>query len=156
MSSISSITIQTSPSDHDSQPHHYSRTPVQAVELIQGHGIEGDLKAGKHPKRQINLMTAETLEELGREGFQTAPGQMGEQIIVSGFDVNGLQPGDRLEIGSAVIEIHERRNGCSWFEKIQGLSPQLATRRLGQIAFVIESGTVKLGDEVRVATAETV
>jgi len=101
-------------------------------------------------------MTAETLAQLGREGFQTAPGQMGEQIIVSGFDVNGLQPGDRLQIGTAVIEVYDRRNGCGWFEQIQGLSPQLSTGRLGQMAFVIESGTVKLSDEVRVATAETV
>lgn len=153
MSQVSSITIQVSPSDHDVQPYRYSRTPVESIELVVGHGIQGDLKAGKNPKRQVNIMTAETLEQLGREGFQTAPGQMGEQIIVSGLDVNGLASGDRLQIGTAVIEIHERRNGCAWFEQIQGLSPKLAAGRLGQIAFVVESGTVKLGDTVSVVQA---
>jgi len=154
MSSITSITIQTTPSDHDSLPYQYSRTPVESVALILSHGIDGDLKAGKNPKRQINIMTAETLEQLGREGFQTAPGQMGEQIIVSGFDVNGLQPGDRVQIGTALIEVDKPRTGCAWFEKIQGLSPKLAAGRLGQIAFIIGSGTVKLGDSVRIVEAQ--
>lgn len=155
MSSITSITIQTTPSDHDATPHAYSRTPVESIELVKGHGIQGDLKAGKNPKRQINIMSAEALEQLSQEGFQTAPGQMGEQVVVSGFDVNPLQPGDRLHIGTALIEISDRRNGCAWFEKIQGLSPKLAAGRLGQMAFVIDSGTVKLGDSVRLAEVET-
>lgn len=156
MSHVSSITIQITPSDHDAQPYHYSRTPAEAIELVQGHGIQGDLKAGKNPKRQINIMTAEALAQLGKEGFQTAPGQMGEQLVVSGFDVNTLKSGDRLHIGTAVIEIGEPRKGCAWFQQIQGLSPALAAGRLGQMAYVIESGTVKLGDSVSLAEPATV
>lgn len=156
MPTVTSITIQTTPSDRDAQPPYFSRTPVQNVELVAGHGIQGDLKAGKNPDRQINLMSAETLAQLATEGFSTAPGQMGEQMVVSGLDLDALQPGDRLRLGTALIEIHGPRRGCSRFEAIQGLSPKLAAGRMGQMAFVVESGTVSVGDAVGVAVGETV
>src|SRR5947207_2487583 len=73
---------------------HYARTPIESVELVAGRGIDGDRK-GRFEARQINLMAAETLEALSREGFKTGPGQMAEQIVVRGVDVDHLKPGDR-------------------------------------------------------------
>ncbi|MCU0475712.1 MAG: MOSC domain-containing protein [Anaerolineae bacterium] len=151
MPTIQTLTIQLTPTDRDASPLRYSRTAVESVVLTVGHGIEGDLKAGKNPKRQINLMSAEALDSLKAEGFTTEPaGQLGEQMRVSGLDVDGLPVGARLRVGSAVIEIAEPRRGCGKFEQAQGLSPQRAAGRLGQMAFVVESGTVRLGDAVDV------
>lgn len=150
MSHIHSLVYAPDKSEHQ-PPYHYNRVPVERINLIAGHGIEGDFKAGRHPARHLNVMTHETLLELAAEGFKTGPGEMGEQIVVSGVDVGSLSPGDRLRFGAdAVIEVTEARTGCSWFEQIQSKSPQDAAGRMGVMAKVIQSGEVRAGDTVTV------
>lgn len=128
---------------------HFSRVPLQTANLVEGKGIEGDRK-GDNPARQLNIMTRETLDALAAEGFKTQPGQMGEQIVVSGVDVNTLPEGAQIQIGDAVVEVYKPRTGCDRFEAIQGLPPKQAANRLGVIAGVIKSGTIHVGDEVTV------
>lgn len=126
----------------------YNRVRLEQATLVAGHGIEGDLKGG-HPKRQLNVMSYETLQALGGDGFQVEPGQMGEQIIVSGFDVDALPGGSRVRLGAdAVIEIVEPREGCDRFQVIQGKSPEAIQGRMGVIARVITGGAIQVGDAV--------
>jgi len=133
----------------------YVRIPVKSAQLIADYGIEGDRKGGS-PKRQLNIMSRETLDALSQNGLKIAPGQMGEQLIVSGMDVAALNPGDRVQMGdSAVIEVMEMRNGCARFEQIQGHDPKTLKGQLGIIARVVTSGTIKIGDGVRVLTPMT-
>jgi MOSC domain-containing protein YiiM len=100
-------------------------------------------------------MCYETLQGLGGEGFRVAPGEMGEQIVLSGIDLVDLAPGSRVQFGeSAEIEIVEPRNGCDRFEHIQGKAPALAKRRLGVIARVVTSGAIRVGDAVKVVESE--
>src|SRR4051794_6167347 len=56
---------------------HYERVPAERVQLAPFKGIEGDQKGGS-TKRQLNIMCAEMLAELGTEGFNVKPGEMGE------------------------------------------------------------------------------
>src|SRR5947209_20128776 len=63
----------------------YERVPAERVQLVTKWGIEGDMKGSK-TKRQLNVMHAEQLAELGNEGFKAGPGEMGEQIVISGVD----------------------------------------------------------------------
>ena len=77
-------------------------------------------------------------------------GEMGEQIIVSGLDVQALEPGTRLQLGAGVVEINELRTGCSWFEQVQGKSAAPVKGKVGVMASVIEGGAVKVGDAVKV------
>lgn len=150
MSEVYSLVYQPSPSEHV-EPYRYNRVPVQQVNLMAGHGIEGDLKAGHHPDRQLNIMSYEIVQQLKAEGFKAEPGELGEQIIVRGLDVSTLAAGDRIQLGeSAVAEIVKPRTGCDWFEQIQGKSRSLVQNRLGVMARVVESGIVKVGDPVRV------
>src|SRR6266540_2655388 len=75
------------------EPHdHYQRVPVSQAALVVGHGIQGDRKGGS-PTRQLNIMSAEALAPLAATGFKIGPGQMGEQIVVSGLDLDALEPG---------------------------------------------------------------
>jgi MOSC domain-containing protein YiiM len=127
----------------------YERVPAERVQLIEAHGIEGDRKGGSK-KRQLNVMLAEQLAELGAEGFQVAPGEMGEQIVVAGVDPTALVEGARLKLGAAVIEVFEPRTGCARFEMIQGKSRHDAAGRLGVIAGVVVGGEVAVGDAVEV------
>jgi MOSC domain-containing protein YiiM len=129
----------------------YTRIPLQQAELVAGYGIDGDMKGGGKD-RQLNIMTADTATLLGDEGFMAAAGQLGEQLMIAGLDVDALAPGDRIKIGeSAIIEISEPRTGCAKFERHQGKLRTEAAGRLGMMARVVAGGTVKVGDEVTAA-----
>lgn len=130
----------------------YERVPIERVRLEPFKGIVGDQKGGS-TKRQLNIMLAETLAELGAEGFQVAPGAMGEQIVLAGLDPAALTEGTRLKLGAAVVEVGILRTGCARFEMIQGKSRQLVKGRLGVLATVVSGGTVAVGDAVEVAPA---
>jgi MOSC domain-containing protein YiiM len=127
----------------------YARVPAERVRLVEFHGIEGDAKGGS-TKRQLNVMLAETLAELGAEGFKVAPGEMGEQIVVADLDPAALAEGTHIKLGGAVIEIGIPRTGCARFEMIQGKPRQAVKGRLGVLATVVGSGEVALGDAVEV------
>lgn len=133
----------------DKPAHHYTRVPVQSAALIENYGIEGDRKGG-NPKRNLNIMSFETLAELEGEGFNTVPGQMGEQIVIKGLNVNALAVGDRLQLGEAVIEVTDYRNGCDRFEALQGKQRTEVKGRMGIMARVVTGGTIAVGDPVSV------
>jgi MOSC domain-containing protein YiiM len=150
------VSITYSPTHLPAEPEdHYQRVPLTQAALVIGHGIEGDRK-GSSPKRQLNIMSAEELASLAPAGFNLTPGQMGEQIVVSGLALGALKPGDQFQLGpSAVIEVHSHRTGCERFEHIQGHSPKEAAGRLGVMAAVVTAGPIAVGDEVRLLTPET-
>jgi MOSC domain-containing protein YiiM len=149
MSSIVSIVytpaaIERKPDDY------YARVPLGQATLLAGGGIEGDLK-GRSQSRQLNIMSAEVLEQLRGEGFSTGPGEMGEQIVVNGIDLTSLKVGDRLRFGeSAIIEMVLPRTGCDRFEHIQKHPKGSVRGRLGIMARVIFGGEIRVGDDVRV------
>jgi len=150
------ISIVYTPTGIDPRPpDHYARVSLEMARLIVGKGIEGDRK-GKGD-RHLNLMAAETLAQLTGEGFQTEPGAMGEQLVLSGIDVNRLAPGVRLRIGEqAVVEVAQPRTGCDRFSHIQGKPISATTGRLGVMAKVVAAGEVKIGDGVLLLVAERV
>src|SRR5262249_49351950 len=91
--------------------------------------------------------------QLQADGFRTAPGELGEQIVLSGLDSASLTAGVRLRLGeTAVIEFINPRTGCSRFEHIQGRSKAAVAGKLGFMARVILGGEVSLGDQVLIET----
>jgi MOSC domain-containing protein YiiM len=131
---------------------HYARVAADRVQLVEFLGIDGDAKGGAGD-RQLNVMLAESLADLGTEGFRTDPGAMGEQIVISGIPADALVAGARLKLGAAVIEIGIPRTGCARFEMIQGKPKQSAKGRLGAMARVVTGGAVAVGDAVEVLPA---
>ena len=141
------VSIVYKPQEGISPEDGYYRVPLQQANLLAGQGIEGDGKGGG--RRHLNIMSAQTLEELAREGFCTSAGQMGEQILVAGLDVDALPLGTRLLIGEqACVELSEARTGCAKFERYQGKGREEAAGRLGMIACVLASGEIRVGDPV--------
>ena len=129
----------------------YNRIPLKTARLRAGYGIEGDAKGGGN--RHLNIMSAETLAALAGEGFQAEPGQMGEQLILTGIEVDALPPGTRLRLGEqACVEFTEPRTGCSKLERHQGKLRAEAARRLGTMARVVTGGDIKIGDSVTVVS----
>ncbi|MCC6188302.1 MAG: MOSC domain-containing protein [Anaerolineales bacterium] len=147
--------IVYSPADGTPEPSgHYRRVPLEQAALTVEGGIQGDRK-GRNPERQLNVMAAQTLAVLAGQDFQTGPGQMGEQLIVSGLDLDGLPAGTRVQIGpAAVIELIKPRTGCSRFEHIQGKPASDAAGRMGFMAAVVSAGDIRVGDPVSVQVSQ--
>ena len=131
---------------------HFARVSLDRARLVEFHGIEGDAKGGS-TDRQLNIMLAEALAELGANGFKAGPGELGEQIVIAGLDPASLVEGVRIRLGAAVIEVGIPRTGCARFEMIQGKPKQSAKGRLGVMARVVAGGTIAVGDEVEVLPA---
>jgi MOSC domain-containing protein YiiM len=147
------VSIVYKPRDADRDPNGYTRVPRTEARLIEGYGIEGDAKGGG-TWRHLNIMSAETVQSLTADCFRTAPGQLGEQLVVKDLAVDRLPAGTRLRIGTeALVEVVEPRTGCAVFERHQEKSPQLAAGRLGVIAKVLVGGPIRIGDPITVREA---
>ncbi len=151
------VSIGHKPEGIDPRPQdHYARVPLAAATLEPGRGIVTDRK-GKNPDRQLNVMAQETLDQLAAEGYRTGPGQMGEQLVVSGLALDRLAPGVQLRLGEeAVIEVIKRRAGYSRLQNIQGCTPAQVAGGLGVMARVLRGGSIRVGDAVELLDSEQV
>ncbi|SRR6266446_5986019 len=145
---------------------------VDAVHLIENWGVEGDYHAGslvrhrylakKDPTRpnmrQVLLMDAAVFAELAQNDIHIGPGMMGENITIEGMAMMQLAVGTRLAIGSAIVEVTERRSPCY---QLNGIDPRLlkavARKQDGQAIFkagimaqILQGGWVRAGDLVKV------
>ena len=149
MATIYSITYQPQDEEYGRHIGRFIRRPLVAATLIAGHGIEGDRKAGHNPNRQLNLLSRAWLQALAPLGYTITPGSFGEQLILQEFDVEALQPGQRIRLGrGAVIEITMHRTGCVRLEAAQGLSNEPFHGRVGMLARVLTGGKIRPGDPV--------
>lgn len=155
--------------------HRFSKDPVEAVTLVEGHGVEGDAHAGatvQHRSRkrwrpdlpnlrQVHLLHAELLDDLDRQGYAVAAGQVGENVLVRGLDLLALPTGTRLRLGSAaVVELTGLRNPCVQLDRFADGLVQATLRReddgtlvrlAGVMSVVLTGGVLRAGDAVVVA-----
>lgn len=79
---------------------------------------------------------------------QVLPGDLRRNVVTQGINLVALKD-KHFRIGSAVLQTTGECHPCSRMEEILGVGGYNAVRGLGGItARVIESGTVKLGDDV--------
>ncbi len=107
---------------------------------------------GDLSKRQVSLIAREQItqhaEHLGLG--QLEPGIVRSNIETAEIDLITLI-GEHIQIGeSAVLFLYEARTPCFKMDKIAtGLKDLMANGRQGVMAQVIQSGRVKIGDEIR-------
>lgn len=116
--------------------------PVGEILTITQRGIEGDHSFGRS-SRQVLLVDQAVLKDFG-----LSPGDLRENITVSGIDLNALKPGVNLRIGGSLLKINGECTPCSKLDEIQpGLQEAIRGRR-GILASVIQGGAITLGDRV--------
>jgi MOSC domain-containing protein YiiM len=150
-----------------------------AINLLEGRGVEGDVHLGEEVKhrsrarkdaaqpnlRQVHLIHEELHHDLRERGFDAvAPGVMGENVTTRGVDLLSLPAGARLRLGGeAIVEITGLRNPCYQLDGIQqGLMKATLARdengrllRLaGVMSVVIAGGEVRPGDAIEVELPE--
>jgi len=157
-----------------SPAHTFSKGVETSIQLVAGLGVAGDAHSGvtvKHRSRvardptqpnlrQVHLIHAELHDELRTSGFAVSAGDMGENVTSRGIDLLSLPAGTRLLLGDeAVVEVTGLRNPCAQLDRFQpGLMAAVLrrdehgglVRKAGVMAVVLDGGTVRIGDPIRV------
>ncbi|WP_329126638.1 MOSC domain-containing protein [Streptomyces sp. NBC_01465] len=152
----------------------FTKPNRNSITLLSGLGVEGDVHAGvtvKHRSRvaqdptqpnlrQVHFIHQELFAEVLADGFEVAPGQLGENITTSGIDLLSLPAGTLLHVGDeAVVEVTGLRNPCLQIDNFQdGLLKQVVGRdeagnifrKAGIMSIVKAGGEVRPGDPIRV------
>ncbi|MEU6577468.1 MOSC domain-containing protein [Streptomyces sp. NPDC046805] len=151
----------------------FTKPNRESITLLAGLGVEGDVHAGvtvKHRSRiaqdptqpnlrQVHLIHEELFAEVGHEGFEVSPGDLGENITTRDIDLLGLPTGTLLRIGDdAVVEVTGLRNPCVQIDNFQGgLLKQVVGRdeagtvvhKAGIMGIVLRGGEIRPGDAIQ-------
>jgi MOSC domain-containing protein YiiM len=115
---------------------------VPEARAISNHGLEGCAHA-RPGQREILIVDSETLDAVN-----LAPGIIRENITTVGLNVNGLEVGRRLRVGSVYLEVTGICTPCDQLERVRpGLRRELWGRR-GMLCRVVEGGTIRQGDVI--------
>ena len=115
------------------------RNVAEAV-AVPGKGLMGDVSFGRS-RRQLLLVDQADLDR-----YDLRPGDVRENITLTGLPLSGMPRGTRLQIGSVVVEI---TGECTPCEMLDGLRPGLREEirgRRGMLGRVVEGGTLREGD----------
>lgn len=127
--------------------HGHPMHDVSQVDAVTGRGLAGDVSFGRS-SRQILLVDQATLAE-----FDLQPGQIRENITLTGLDLTVLPQGTRILIGSATLEVTGACTPCDHLEAVRpGLRESIQGRR-GLLARVRAGGTIRVSDTVVVEPA---
>ena len=116
----------------------------ESRQAIEEFGLEGCSHARPGGRRQVLFASAEHLRAVAVD-----PGAIRENLTVEGDDVEQWPVGQRVAIGEAEFEVSMVCDPCERMDQLRpGLRAELDGRR-GMLARVVKSGSVAVGDEVR-------
>ena len=132
---------------------------VEVVEVVAGRGVQGDTRyfgrlsrdTGQPTRRQVSLIEREQITEHAVAlGLPAIPaGKVRSNIETTGIGLVSLL-GREVEIGDAVLRFYAPRDPCAKMDAIcQGLRVLMMNNRQGVLAEVIRSGTIRVGDPIR-------
>lgn len=137
---------------NSSQERNDPKVPLDTGELLTGHGLVGDAHAGLSD-REVSLVAMEDVELANqRFGIQAGPGSFADNLTTEGLEMSTLHLGDRLRVGTAVIEVVQlgkpRTVVHSYNFKGVSILPEV-----GVFCRVIEGGVVAPGDTIELLPA---
>jgi MOSC domain-containing protein YiiM len=132
---------------------------VQAATALEGCGLEGDryCSGTGHWSRfgkvcEVTFIAAEDLDDIEREtGIGVKNGEHRRNVVTRGISLKTLRRDERFRVGEVMFEYRGPRSVCRYIERLTepGMT-QVLKGRGGICARVIESGTVRVGDEIEV------
>jgi MOSC domain-containing protein YiiM len=141
------VALAVGPPGGADRPINRERRP--RLEFVIGKGVVGDKTFGKSELRQVNLISRLSYEWFERN-FGRVPDTLGEQVLVSReLDPNWLDLGQRLRVGTAILEVTTPRMPCAKFtETVQGGKVSYFVGHVGVLCRVVEGGHATKGDPV--------
>lgn len=139
------------------------KRPVAGAVKVNSYGLYADVQADrKHHGGLDKALYAYAQEDAdfwqAQLGRTLEPGWFGENLRVSGIDVNASRVGERWRIGGTVeVEVTMPRSPCATFARWVGGADERgwvkrfgAEGRLGAYLRVVRTGTVSAGDAIEV------
>jgi MOSC domain-containing protein YiiM len=129
------------------------KTPVAAVELRPGRGIEGDAHED-FGHRQVSLLASEDIEaQNARLGAGAAaplgPGAFAENLTTRGLALSALAVGDELAVGGTVrLRVTQIGKDCHTKCAVYHLTGDCIMPARGIFCEVLAGGTVRPGDAI--------
>lgn len=122
---------------------------VESLQLLRGHGIEGDAHAGTW-HRQVSLLGLARIEEMRVHIPDLPLGAFGENLVLRDLAPETLTVGRRLRLGDeAVLQVTQLGKVCPERCAIYYTVGDCIMPRHGIFARVIRSGTARAGDPIR-------
>ncbi|MBD2452019.1 MGMT family protein [Nostoc sp. FACHB-152] len=119
----------------------------EAINLIKGHGIEGDVNANPISPRQVLVVRYEDISDLG-----IPPGELRENIVISGIQPENFTPGSLMSFDSgAAIRLTFHCEPCKRIAHLVDSLKILQAKR-GILGVVINSGMICIGNNVHLET----
>lgn len=139
------------------------KQPVQGAVAVNRLGLAGDEQADltvhggldkavyAYPAEHYAFWVTQRLAALKREE-PLPPGSMGENLTIEGLLESDVWIGDRLHIGSAILEVTQPRQPCFKFNAKMGFSHAAKMMvQAGNSGFylrVMQTGEVRAGDVI--------
>ena len=126
------------------------------VAAVAGSGLRGDRYAthaghwSPDDECQVTLVSGEVLDEIGHVyGVSVQDGQHRRNVVTRGVDLGRLV-GRSFRVGDAVLDYDRPRPPCQYIASLTepAMTRALGARRGGLCARVLESGSVRVGDEI--------
>ncbi|WP_299426584.1 MOSC domain-containing protein [uncultured Meiothermus sp.] len=117
--------------------------------LVAGKGVEGDRHFGRHPDRAVLVAGLSVYTLAAQAGIELPPGALGENLLVD-FDPHQRKEGDRLQIGSVLLELTSVCTVCDSLSAFDLRLPRVLYGKRGMYTRVLRGGVVLVGDAIRV------
>jgi alkylated DNA nucleotide flippase Atl1 len=122
------------------------KKPVLAsnrLNLLAGHGIEGDLNSDRHSPRQVLVVDAQDLNRLS-----IPPGELRENIVLNQIEATAFKPGAKLTFSSgAEIRLTFYCEPCKQVAHLVNSLKSIQQKR-GILGVVVKRGVIITGDRV--------
>ncbi len=137
--------------------------PKKSVDsaVMRRAGLEGDFNRYRHEEQAddgdaaLLLMPLETIRELNDEGWPIQPGDLGENLTLTGIPYATLGPGKTFTVGEAEIQVSRRADPCEnlfllpYVGEAKGPAfLKVMLGRRGWYARVLREGIIRRGDSV--------
>jgi len=123
------------------------KNPVERARVLEGLGLEGDAHAGAW-HRQVSLLAQESVARLLARGVRVGPGAFGENILTEGIDLKSLRKGQRLRVGTILLEITQIGKECHSPCVIFQQAGECVMPTDGIFARAIAGGEISAGDAI--------
>ena len=128
------------------------KTPIESgvMEVRADYGCADDAHASDAWHRQISLLAEESIKKAQNRGLTVKEGDFAENITTRGFMPFFIPIGTVLQIGEVRVEISQVGKVCHTRCAIYYLAGDCIFPREGIFGVVLDSGQIKVGDEITV------
>jgi MOSC domain-containing protein YiiM len=115
--------------------------------LLDTKGIIKDKHYNKNIDRSVLIASLDSYELVKSHGIDAPYSALGENILID-YNPYHLTVGTKLKIGKVTLEISQPCTLCKSLTKIDSKLPKLLKDDRGIFAKVMESGSIKEGDDI--------